>query len=164
MLNLEMIKEEVKELLTKIIEVLDDDTKNEIIQEIDNYNGILGDSRFYEMTELDEFYRDTEPLELLNRVFYGYDEDTSTNDRKTEFNPNREYFTYNGYGNLVSTDYIDYSGFIDNDDIVNNLLDDYIDVSFIDDCEDIATLVEIYNEINEDNAEEYENKLNYIMV
>ena len=71
------------------------------------------------MEYLNEFYNSTEPLELLYRVFYGYDEDNYNTDsygNKThaEFNPNREYFKYNGYGNLVSTNYPDYSVHLDN--------------------------------------------------
>ena len=49
----------------------------------------------------------------------GTDNDTWTTDstgNKTygEFNPNRDYFYYNGYGNLVSSDYKDYSHLLDN--------------------------------------------------
>ena len=87
---------------------------NSAIEELDSYDGYLGDDRYYSMDELDEFYNGTEPLELLRRAYYGRDDDTYTTDsngNKTygEFNPNREYFYYNGYGNLVSSDYKDYS-------------------------------------------------------
>lgn len=89
-----------------------------VIEELDGYSGILGDDRYYYMNEIDELYRGVEPTELMNRIFYGHDEDTWTTDangEKTygEFNPNRSYFTYNGYGNLVSTDYKDYSDHLD---------------------------------------------------
>ena len=59
-----------------------------VIEELDGYSGILGDDRYYYMNELDELYNG-------------------------EFNPNRSYFTYNGYGNLISTDYKDYSDHLD---------------------------------------------------
>lgn len=85
----------------------------EAIEELDSYNGYLGDDRYYDMEFLNEFYCETEPLDILYRAFYGYDEDTSTEDHHTEFNPNRKYFRYNGYGNLVSADYKDYSGRLD---------------------------------------------------
>ena len=97
----------------------------EAIEELDSYNGYLGDDRYYEMEYLNEFYFDTEPLDILYRAFYGHDEDTSTEDRHTEFNPNREYFRYNGYGNLVSTDYKDYSDRLD-DWFIQNLKDNYM--------------------------------------
>lgn len=91
---------------------------NDCIEELDSYNGYLGDGRYYCMYELDELYNSTEPIEILRRAYYGYDDDTYTTDasgNKTfgEFNPNREYFYFNGYGNLVSSDYKDYSAHLD---------------------------------------------------
>ena len=96
-----------------------EDIYNEAMEELDSYNGYLGDDRYYSMDEMDELYSGTEPSELLRRAYYGYDEETYTTDssgnkRYGEFNPNREYFRYNGYGNLVSADYKDYSGQLDN--------------------------------------------------
>lgn len=87
---------------------------NDCIEELDSYNGYLGDDRYYYMDELDELYNSTEPSEILRRAYYGHDDDTYTTDASGnrtygEFNPNREYFYFNGYGNLVSSDYKDYS-------------------------------------------------------
>ena len=105
-----------------------EDIFDECIEELDGYNGYLGDDRYYSMDELDEFYNGTEPLELLRRAYYGRDDDTWHTDSRGEkiygeFNPNREYFYYNGYGNLVSSDYKDYSAYLDNyfiDALLNN--------------------------------------------
>jgi len=104
----------------KIIEFFNEneDIFNSCIEELDSYNGYLNDDRYYSMDELNEFYSGTEPLELLRRAYYGRDDDTYTTDsngNKTygEFNPNRDYFYYNGYGNLVSSDYKDYSAHLD---------------------------------------------------
>ena len=96
-----------------------EDVFNDCMEELDGYNGFLCDNRYYSMEELDEFYRDSDPLEILRRAYYGRDDDTYTTDssgNKTygEFNPNRDYFYYNGYGNLVSSDYKDYSHLLDN--------------------------------------------------
>ena len=95
-----------------------EDVFNDCMGELDGYNGYLGDNRYYSMDELDEFYRDSDPLEILRRAYFGRDDDTWTTDsngNKTygEFNPNRDYFYYNGYGNLVSSDYKDYSAHLD---------------------------------------------------
>ena len=97
---------------------------NTAIEYLDSYNGILGDDRYYSMDELDEIYCDTKPSEVLARAFYGYDEEyTDENGNHTEpFNPNRDYFRYNGYGNLVSTDCKDYSYCLDED-----FVESYID-------------------------------------
>lgn len=96
-----------------------EDAFNDCMEELDGCNGYLGDNRYYSMDELDEFYRGSDPLEILHRAYYGRDDDTWTTDsngNKTygEFNPNRDYFYYNGYGNLVSSDYKDYSHLLDN--------------------------------------------------
>lgn len=101
--------------IEKIIAYFEENTDlfDTCIEELDSYNGYLGDDRYFEMYMLDEFYYHSKPTELLNRIFYGYDEDTSNDEHKTEFNPNREFFRYNGYGNLVSADYKDYSDHLD---------------------------------------------------
>ena len=110
-----------------------EDVYNEAAEELDAYNGYLGDNRYYSMDELDEFYNGTEPTEILFRAFYGHDEETWTVNKYGEkeygsFNPNREYFCYNGYGNFVSADYKDYTGLLDNY-IIESMLEnrDYID-------------------------------------
>ena len=122
----EMIKKETtartpEEITADIIAYFEnnEDVFNDCMEELDGYNGYLGDNRYYSMYELDEFYRDSDPLEILRRAYYGRDDDTYTTDssgNKTygEFNPNRDYFYYNGYGNLVSSDYKDYSAYLDN--------------------------------------------------
>lgn len=91
---------------------------NDCIEELDSYNGYLGDDRYYSMDEMDELYHDTDATEVLRRAFYGYDEETWTTDAHGQkeygpFNPNRDFFSYNGYGNLVSSDYKDYSAHLD---------------------------------------------------
>lgn len=103
----------------------------DVMEELDGYNGFLGDDRMYPMENLDELYQDTPASEILARAFYGYDyyytdkEDNHT----TPFNPNRNYFFFNGYGNLVSIDEKDYSNRIDDyfvEELKNN--SDYIEI------------------------------------
>lgn len=108
------------EITEKIIAYFEENEElfNDCIEELDSYNGYLGDYRYYSMEDLNEFYNNCEPLELLQRVYFGRDDDTYTTDASGnkiygEFNPNREYFYYNGYGNLVSSDYKDYSHLLD---------------------------------------------------
>nr|DAV00808.1 MAG TPA: hypothetical protein [Bacteriophage sp.] len=95
-----------------------DDIYNDAIEKLDSYNGYLGDDRYFPMEDLDDLHSGTEPLDILRRAFFGYDEDTYATDESGNktygaFNPNRDYFRYNGYGNLVSADYKDYSGQLD---------------------------------------------------
>lgn len=107
--------EEIKEEIKNYFEENEDDF-NEVIEDLDSWNGYLGDNRYYNMEELDELYNGTEPTEILTRAFYGYDEMYTNEDgsHPEPFNPNRDYFRYNGYGNLVSTDIKDYSDHLDN--------------------------------------------------
>lgn len=96
------------------------------------------------MDELNELHNGTEPSELLCRAFFGYDEETCTTDRygnKTygAFNPNRDYFRYNGYGNLVSADYKDYSGQLD-EYAVQEMSENRAEINAIDDEPELAAL------------------------
>lgn len=118
-----------------------------VIEQADSYDGYLGDNRHYYMEDLDEFYSDTEPTELLNRVYYGHDDDNYTTDEHgdkhySEFCPNRTYFYYNGYGNLVSTDYKDYSAYNDEyfaEKLINNEYGNYVDLP-----EEVEDIIEKY--------------------
>ena len=121
------------------------------IEELDSYNSYLGDDRYYEMEMLNDFYNGTEPLELLSRVFYGYDEDnyiTNSYGEKEhrEFNPNRKYFKYNGYGNLVSIDYKDYSAHLDSY-FIEALSENRNDIYTIEEDE---TLTALFDELEEE--------------
>ena len=118
------INEQLKELFEQ-----DEELFNSTIEELDNYNGYLNDNRYYLMDELDELFSCSKPIEILNRAYFGRDDDTWHTDeygRKHygEFNPNREYFYFNGYGNLVSSDYKDYSYLLD-DYFIESLIDNY---------------------------------------
>lgn len=93
------------------------------IEELDSYNGYLGDYHIFEMDELNDLYQDMEPITILYRSFFGYDGEYLMSDQKAPFNPNRNYFYFNGYGNLVSIDSRDYSDYLDEEfvrDIIEN--------------------------------------------
>ena len=98
--------------------------------------------------ELDELYNDTEPTEILTRAFYGYDEMYTDKDgHHTEaFNPNRYYFRYNGYGNLVSTDYKDYTDHLD-EYFLDDLIDHAAQLYYIPD--EVKELIDELEEIEE---------------
>lgn len=125
------------------------------IEELDSYNGYLGDDRYYSMDELDEFYNGVEPSEILRRAFYGYDSETYTTDSSGNreygaFNPNRDYFTYNGYGNLVSSDYKDYSDKLDRYAVEEMSENRY----YIDSIESDGDLAALFDELEEAQANE----------
>lgn len=114
---------------------------NSDIEELDSWNGYLGDDKVIPMDELDDFYPEVEPSEILRRAFFGYDEVYAKSEVRSSFNPNRDYFYINGYGNLVSTDERDYSGYL-GEDFVQDIIDNEPDLSLssgaqeiIDKCE-----------------------------
>lgn len=120
------------------------DLFNECIEQLDAWNGYLGDDRCYSMDLLDEIYQGSDASEILRRAFYGHDAgdwtmDASGNKIYGSFNPNRDYFYFNGCGNLVSTDYIDYSDKLD-DYVIAEMLEhrDWIDA--IDESEELSGL------------------------
>jgi hypothetical protein len=132
--------------IKKILEYFteNESTFNECIEELDSYNGYLSDSRYFSMDELNEHFNGQDPIEVLYRAFYGHDADTWTTDNtgnKTygEFNPNRDYFTYNGYGNLVSSDYKDYTPLLD-EYFIQDLIENRYHIDTIDNDIELSLL------------------------
>jgi hypothetical protein len=82
---------------------------NEYEREKGNPDNLLEDMEY--LNEMAQCGGDwSNPLYVLQRAFYGYAYNPHYKDdgtmQRDEFNPNHEYFTFNGYGNLVSvTDY-----------------------------------------------------------
>ncbi|MBR2388236.1 MAG: hypothetical protein IKB02_05655 [Clostridia bacterium] len=132
------------------------DIFNDCIIQLDDYNGYLNDDRYNDMELLNEIYSGTEPLEILRRAFFGHDEDNFHTDSHggkeyAEFNPNRDYFKFNGYGNLVSTDYPDYSEYIDKY-AIEEMSEKRRWIDAIDDNEELTALFdELENESDEND-------------
>lgn len=145
-----------EQTIKKIISYFEEneDIFNACIEELDGYNGYLGDDRYYSMEELDDFYNGTKATDILYRAFYGYDADTWTTDSRGNktygaFNPNRDYFYYNGYGNLVSSDYKDYSDKLDTYVIESMLENRY----YIDSIDNDDTLTALFDKLEKDNEQ-----------
>lgn len=139
----------------KIMEYFEENEEvfNECIEELDSYNGYLGDDRYYYMEELQELYCGVDPVEILTRAFYGHDAETWTTNSYGEkeygaFNPNREYFYYNGYGNLVSADFKDYTAHLDNW-FIESLVENRSNIYCIDENPELAAL---FDELEESEA------------
>ena len=149
MLNEKRTKENV---IADIIQYFkeNEDVFNDCVEELDGYNGYLGDDRYCSMEELNDIYAEKEPQEILFRAFYGFDADSwhtdsSGNKIYEVFNPNRDYFYFNGYGNLVSSDYKDYSDKLDNyaiEEMSENR-------SYINSIENNDTLAGLFDELEE---------------
>lgn len=128
---------------------------NSAIEELDSYNGYLGDYRYYEMEMLDELFCNATPAEILNRAFFGHDEDTYTTDTYGNksygaFNPNRDYFNLNGYGNLVSTDYKDYTAYLDAY-AIEDMYEHRYYIDTIDNDDELAALFDELESEDDDN-------------
>lgn len=106
------------------------DELTDIARELDCYNNFLADNDEVNeyMDYLDDMYWDR-ALDLINDGLYGHDEEGG------DFNLDREYFYYDAYGRLVSTDdhyqSDNYTCYLD-DDFVKDLyeyreeLEDYL--------------------------------------
>ena len=145
-----------KAIIADIIKYFEEneDIFNDCMEDLDSYNGYLGDDRYYNMDELNDLYSGQEPQEILFRAFYGFDADTwmtdsSGNKEYGAFNPNREYFYFNGYGNLVSSDYKDYSDKLDGY-AVEAMSEGR---NYIDSIEDDDTLADLFDELEEAEEE-----------
>ena len=106
------------------------------IEELDDLTGCLYDDKCYPMDDLNEFFSNEKPDEILKRAFYGYDEPVNKDEQRQPFNPNREYFYFNGYGNLVSIDQREYTDYLDND-FVQDIIDNRYNLSLSSGAEDI---------------------------
>lgn len=74
---------------------------NEFANETYNIN-------IYLMDEFDEICENMDASDIARRCFYG------------KFNPNDEYFIFNGYANFESSDYLEY--FIDFDELADYII------------------------------------------
>ena len=145
-----------EQTIKKILEYFESNEElfNQCIEELDSYNGFLGDDRYYEMEMLKDFYHGIDPIELLNRAYFGRDDDDWYTDSRGEkvygaFNPNRDYFYYNGYGNLVSSNYKDYFAHLD-----EWAIDDMLQArQYIDGIEDNAELSALFDELEQYESE-----------
>ena len=67
------------------------------------------DDEIYDMDEFDEIMGNETPWDITRKCFYG------------DFCPNHAYFKFNGYGGLISTDYL--TEWIDLDNLIEWLID-----------------------------------------
>ena len=111
----------IKEYLEENADVL-----NNLVEEINSESGVFDDDIFYPMEDLDGFLSSQTPTEILLSASCGYDNDTSTDNSHESFNVNRDYFKFNGYGNLISYSDIDYSDLID--DVIDELENEVVDL------------------------------------
>ena len=124
----------------KAIEVLeeDEDAFVEACEELDNWDGFLGDSRCESMDMIDEFFN--KPSELL--------------DQMNDFNPTDSYFYFTVYGVSTTDDKHEvYSDDFSADDVLDELIDNYNHVDLTENSElnELLTIL-----VNEDFGIDYD--------
>lgn len=82
-----------------------------MVQEINAYNGSMEQLELYEMDMFDDLMVGFEPMDIALKIYFG------------DFNPNDEYFRFNGYANLESLSYYD----LENEliDYENEIIEEY---------------------------------------
>ena len=88
------------------------DSFSRVCEELDLWDGFLGDDRVYSMDELDDLLCDKKPSEVLQMV------DTPN------FDYSDDYFYYDIYG-IRSTNEKDYFNYVDYSEVFEKLIDDY---------------------------------------
>ena len=110
------------------------------------------DERWHNMDELDSMLEGDSPSEIISMVFYGGDLD-GEGEVRGEFNPNASYFKFDGNGNLVSSNWADYSSYFTKR-AVEDLEDDYIRWDFPSDLDDLFEELESTWDDDDDDEEE----------
>lgn len=103
--------DDVRTGLTKLLKDLDAD---DLIVAYNNYcdNSNDSDSHIFQMDELNDVLEDKDPMEIVNMCFNG-----------DHFNPNEDWFWFDGYANLESAGNV--PGLpIEIDDMVDFMIDD----------------------------------------
>lgn len=112
----------------------------DLLEELDDWSGYLDSDRFYDMDEFDELMSSHMPSVLASMIFNGCDMCGG------EFNPNHGYFTFNGYGNLVSAEWRNYSSLYCDKYLYDELLEYRGKLSTLDEWEEMAQLLDEYAE------------------
>ena len=66
-----------------------------LVNDVNSWDLSLEHLQVFSMDEFNEIMEGYDPLEIANRIYFG------------DFNPNHEYFRFNGYANLESLDEYD---------------------------------------------------------
>lgn len=109
-----MAKISYDDLYQKAVEILTDneDVFNDMCDQLDSWDGFLGDDRYYPMDEFDELLDGRSPLEIAQLV------------EGNDFNTSDDYFKFTIYG-VESAYEPDYSDCYSAEDVLDNLISSY---------------------------------------
>lgn len=99
----------------------------EVVSQINSYDSSLQHLEFLDMEDLDMYLDGLTPTDIANKIFFG------------DFNPNHEYFRFNGYENLESLDEWELNKeLFDNiDEIIERIIDLKDEIELPEEIEDI---------------------------
>lgn len=124
------LRNSLKEMLLNEVSIV------RVVKDINSWNGQLDWLDFIDMDFFDDYMVEQEPSWIANRIFYG------------DFNPNDEYFTFNGCGNLVSFD--EWEANKECKEYIDEIIDALIDnIDYIDTYSEIH---ELFEELEEEDC------------
>lgn len=139
-----------EQAIRSYVEQLSGSELAELLQCMHFYDGSFEESTYYDMDSFDEFMSNYTPSEIARMIHYG------------EFNPNDDYFRFDGYGNLESLDWQEISDKAESleSDIIDHLVKYYDgdtpwpDLDDLVYADDDAVFNEDYEEILDDEDDE----------
>ena len=126
------------------------DSFSRVCENLDSWDGFLGDDRLYPMDEIDDLLGDKKPSEVLQMI------DTEN------FNYNDDYFYYDTYGDtyrICSTDEKNYYDYVDYSEVFDKLIDDY---GKIFNYRYGNAYYELFNDINNINSQDEDEIQDYL--
>lgn len=86
-----------------------------VCENLDSWDGFLGDDRVYQMYDFDDMLDGKKPSEVVQML-------------NSDFNYSDDYFYFDEYGEICSTDEKKYFDSFDYSEVFKNLIDDYANV------------------------------------
>ena len=135
-----------EQAIRNYVEHLIGDDLTQLLQHMNAYDGCFEEATYYDMDEFDEFMSNYTPSELAQMMWFG------------DFNPNKDYWRFDGYGNLVSLDWEDIVDDAESleSDIIDHLVNYYSgdtpwpDLDELVDADDDALFDENFEEVVEE--------------
>lgn len=143
-----------KQAIRSYVEQLSGSELADLLQYMNSYDGSFEESTYYDMDSFDEFMSNYTPSEIARMIHFG------------EFNPNDDYFRFDGYGNLESLDWQEISDEAESleSDIINHLANYYsgdtpwAELDYLVDADEDAVFDEDFEEIDEDDDDDDDNE------
>lgn len=91
------------------------DSFSRVCEDLDSWDGFLGEDGVYQMYDFDDMLDGKKPSEVVQML-------------DSDFDYSDDYFYFDGYGNLCSTDEKEYFNSVSYSEVFEKLIDDYANV------------------------------------